>query len=53
MGCDIHLYREKQVNSQWVTADVWEEDDDYEGELTPKYHGKTDSPTATTNYLVC
>ncbi|HGM6983979.1 TPA: hypothetical protein ACKQD1_004992 [Serratia marcescens] len=31
MGCDIHLYREKQVNGQWVTADVWEEDDDYEG----------------------
>ncbi|WP_421105815.1 hypothetical protein [Serratia marcescens] len=31
MGCDIHLYREKQVDGQWVTADVWEEDDDGEG----------------------
>lgn len=27
MGCDIHLYKEKQVNGQWVTADVWEEYD--------------------------
>lgn len=23
MGCDIHLYREKQVNGQWVSADKW------------------------------
>lgn len=27
MGCDIHLYKEKQVDGQWVTADVWEEYD--------------------------
>ena len=24
MGCDIHCYREKLVNGQWVTADEWE-----------------------------
>lgn len=24
MGCDIHLYREKFVDSQWLTADEWE-----------------------------
>lgn len=24
MGCDIHLYKEKQVNGVWVTADAWE-----------------------------
>lgn len=23
MGCDIHLYREKKVDGQWVTADEW------------------------------
>ncbi|HGL4260216.1 hypothetical protein [Burkholderia multivorans] len=23
MGCDIHLYREKFVNDQWLTADKW------------------------------
>ncbi|EKN3978925.1 hypothetical protein NUF81_000655 [Yersinia enterocolitica] len=28
MGCDIHLYREKKVSRDWVTADVWEEQDD-------------------------
>lgn len=24
MGCDIHLYKEKSVNGEWLTADVWE-----------------------------
>lgn len=23
MGCDIHCYKEKQINGQWVTADNW------------------------------
>lgn len=23
MGCDIHLYKEKQVAGQWVSADEW------------------------------
>ena len=23
MGCDIHIYREKLVDGQWVTADTW------------------------------
>jgi hypothetical protein len=23
MGCDIHIYREKKVGDQWVTADKW------------------------------
>lgn len=23
MGCDIHLYKEKQVDGKWVTADEW------------------------------
>lgn len=27
MGCDIHLYKEKNVNGAWVTADLWEEYD--------------------------
>ena len=27
MGCDIHLYIEKHVNGEWVTADVWESSD--------------------------
>lgn len=26
MGCDIHLYREKQVGGRWVAADEWVED---------------------------
>lgn len=28
MGCDIHLYKEKQINGEWVTADQWVEYDD-------------------------
>ena len=24
MGCDIHLYKEKQVEGKWLTADEWE-----------------------------
>lgn len=24
MGCDIHCYKEKQVNGKWLTADNWE-----------------------------
>lgn len=32
MGCDIHTYREKHVNGQWVTADEWEEEDYGDGE---------------------
>lgn len=27
MGCDIHLYKEKFVDGQWVTADVWQKCD--------------------------
>jgi len=23
MGCDIHLYKEKKVDGEWVTADEW------------------------------
>lgn len=23
MGCDIHLYKEKQIDGKWVAADVW------------------------------
>lgn len=23
MGCDIHLYKEKRVNGQWVTCEKW------------------------------
>lgn len=32
MGCDIHLYKEKRVDGQWVTADVWVDDEYSEGE---------------------
>lgn len=28
MGCDIHLYKEKQVDGKWVSADQWVEYDD-------------------------
>lgn len=24
MSCDIHIYREKLIDGQWVTADTWE-----------------------------
>lgn len=39
MGCDIHTYREKQVNGQWVTADQWEpsEYEDEAGQLVINY----------------
>lgn len=26
MGCDIHLYKEKKIDGEWVTADVWEDE---------------------------
>lgn len=28
MGCDIHEYREKKVNGEWITADTWETEED-------------------------
>ena len=38
MGCDIHLYVEKIVNGEWVTADKWTENKWYEEE---KKYGAT------------
>lgn len=32
MGCDIHLYTEKQINGVWVTAENWVADD-YDEEI--------------------
>lgn len=29
MGCDIHLYAEKRVDGEWVSADAWEPNEDY------------------------
>lgn len=29
MGCDIHLYREKNVEGKWLAADKWSNDDGY------------------------
>lgn len=46
MGCDIHLYKEKQVNGQWVAADQWEPYDygeDVKGKEVPwekRYTGR-------------
>lgn len=35
MGCDIHLYREKKIDGEWLTADVgWEAE---QGELSLPY----------------
>ena len=33
MGCDIHMYKEKRVNGEWVTADEWTPDRYEEGRL--------------------
>lgn len=33
MGCDIHLYREKQVNGEWVAVDKWTPYDYGDGEV--------------------
>lgn len=33
MGCDIHLYKEKQVSGQWITANIWEKNDDENGDI--------------------
>lgn len=33
MGCDIHLYREKQIDGKWVAADNWVADG--EGRAVP------------------
>lgn len=32
MGCDIHLYKEKQVEGQWISADEWQAYDYGEGD---------------------
>jgi len=35
MGCDIHVYREKQVDGKWLAADKWQKSEyDEEGEDT-------------------
>lgn len=26
MGCDIHVYKEKRIDGQWVSTDKWEND---------------------------
>lgn len=31
MGCDIHMFVEKRVNGEWVTADTWFDDDEEYG----------------------
>ncbi|MGH1461203.1 MAG: hypothetical protein ACRBB6_04125 [Neptuniibacter sp.] len=28
MGCDIHEFREKKVNGEWVSADEWETEEE-------------------------
>lgn len=33
MGCDIHLYKEKNVNGKWLTADEWETEDYGDGDV--------------------
>jgi len=38
MGCDIHVYREKRINGEWLTADKWKSydyGDDDKGETIP------------------
>lgn len=40
MGCDIHLYKEKMINGQWVAADQWAPDDDYDGKLSVDWHNR-------------
>lgn len=32
MGCDIHMYKEKQVDGKWVSADKWESYDYGDGD---------------------
>jgi hypothetical protein len=32
MGCDIHMYKEKQVNGVWLTADEWQSYDYGDGD---------------------
>lgn len=31
MGCDIHIFKEKRANGQWVTADEWTCGEDWDG----------------------
>src|ERR1700675_1399347 len=39
MGCDIHLYREKQIEGKWVAADKWQKSEyDEEDENTIVVH---------------
>ena len=38
MGCDIHLYKEKQIDGKWVTADIWS--DPYQEGLTVAFQDR-------------
>ena len=41
MGCDIHLYKEKQINGKWVAADEWVDGDDgQEVDWRKQFHGR-------------
>lgn len=40
MGCDIHFYVERRENGCWVTADTWEKDEVFVGELTVTHEDK-------------
>lgn len=46
MGCDIHIYREKFIDGQWVTADTWKPCSYDSSELT------TDEIGGERNYAV-
>lgn len=40
MGCDIHLYKEKKVNGQWVTADSPWVDEYQDGDIDVPYSAR-------------
>ena len=34
MGCDIHIYREKLVDGQWISGDKWKEEEEWDGRIS-------------------
>lgn len=50
MGCDIHTYKEKRIDGQWVSGETWEvSEDQYSGDSI-RYDRTGDTPYRGRNY---
>lgn len=50
MGCDIHTYKEKRIDGQWVSGESWEVSEDQYSEDSVRYDRTGDTPYRSRNY---